>query len=234
MTNTAPTIKPPNSRSRGEITREALIEAALEIFGRDGYQAASTRSIADKAGANQALINYHFKGKEGLYLAVFEYIAEQMSTGMGNTVNEILVEMNEVSGLSSDKRKAFAISSLEKIISRLLHMMNSNLTKHWSNNILREQQFPTAAFDIMNSGPMGDLLKLFTQLVAIAKNISADSEQARLLSLLIFGQVQVLRASRATLLSLMQWDKFGEEQMHSAEKLIFANLHAILNSDNNS
>ncbi|HET6470821.1 MAG TPA: TetR family transcriptional regulator, partial [Pseudomonadales bacterium] len=44
------------SSTRGDQTREALIDAAIEIFGRDGFRAASTRSIADAAGVNQALI----------------------------------------------------------------------------------------------------------------------------------------------------------------------------------
>ena len=59
---------------RGDVTREALIKAAIEIFGRDGFHAASTRAIAERAGANQALIGYHFRGKLGLYHATFEYI----------------------------------------------------------------------------------------------------------------------------------------------------------------
>ena len=231
MTKPNQKISPLNSRSRGENTREALIEAALEIFGRDGYQAASTRSIADKAGANQALINYHFKGKEGLYHAVFEYIAEQMTQGMGQIAEDIRKNLETVENQTKAEQTAFAIASLEKIISRLVHMMNSNLTKHWSTNILREQQSPTAAFDIMNTGPMGRLFKLCTRLVAICKNIPAESEQARMLSLLIFGQVHVLRACRATLLSHMEWESFGEEQMQFAEKLIYQNLRAILQTD---
>lgn len=231
MSNSNSKISSIDSRSRGAITRQALIEAALEIFGRDGYEAASTRSIADKAGANQALINYHFKGKEGLYLAVFEYIAEQMNNGMGSIADEILLVLDAPSALSIEEQQSFALASLQKIISRLVHMMNSNLTKHWSTNILREQQSPTAAFEIMNAGPMGKLFILCTRLVAMAKNIQPDSDQARMLSLLIFGQVHVLRACRATLLSHMQWEKFGEEQMQFAEKLIYSNLHAILQTD---
>ncbi len=49
--------------------QERLLEAALDIFGRDGYEAATTRAIAKKAGVNIAAIPYYYNGKEGLYRA---------------------------------------------------------------------------------------------------------------------------------------------------------------------
>jgi AcrR family transcriptional regulator len=220
-----------SKRARGELTRDALVIAALEIFGRDGYHAASTRDIAELANANQALINYHFKGKQGLYLAVFEHIATQMTSGMGNIATEILGSLDSIQTLPQDQKTEFAISSLERITSRLLHMMNSKLTQHWSNMILREQQHPTAAFDIMHKGPMGRLFSLSTRLIALAKNIEPDSEQAKLLSILLFGQVHILKISRASVLSHMQWKEFGEKEMAIAEQQIFLNLRALLKPD---
>lgn len=230
-TNYSPLKTDPCTRSRGEITRDALIDAAMEVFGRDGFDAASTRDIAERASANQALINYHFKGKQGLYLAVFEHITEQMKNGMGTIIQAIFLEMENIKNsqaISQDQKTEFAINSLEKITSRLVHMMNSKLTRHWSNMILREQQHPTAAFDIMYKGPMGKLFTLTSQLIALAKNINPNSEDARLLSILLFGQVHILKVSRATLLAHMQWEEFGDEQMQLAEKLIFQNIRTLL------
>jgi AcrR family transcriptional regulator len=48
------------------------MDAASEIFGQDGFKAATIRKIATAAHANVAAINYHFQGKQGLYLAVLE------------------------------------------------------------------------------------------------------------------------------------------------------------------
>src|ERR1051325_7635965 len=56
-------------RDRGAQTRAELIEAALDVFSRIGFEGASTRMIAQAAGANLAAIVYHFGGKEALYLA---------------------------------------------------------------------------------------------------------------------------------------------------------------------
>lgn len=55
-------------------TRASLLDAALRCFAQYGYDATSIRLVASKAGKNSSLISYYFKGKEGLYRAVFEQL----------------------------------------------------------------------------------------------------------------------------------------------------------------
>lgn len=50
-------------------TREALINAAGELFAARGLDGTSTRAIAAKAGVNIGGIHYHFGSKENLYSA---------------------------------------------------------------------------------------------------------------------------------------------------------------------
>lgn len=65
-------------RSRGELTRMSLLEAALFFFGERGYEGAGTREIAARAGCNQGLIAFHFGGKEGLYNAALNIAFENL------------------------------------------------------------------------------------------------------------------------------------------------------------
>lgn len=51
-------------------TEAALIKAAMAEFVNKGYDAATTRGIADAAGCSEVLIQRYFNGKEGLLLAV--------------------------------------------------------------------------------------------------------------------------------------------------------------------
>ena len=53
-----------------EITRERVMKAAERLFAERGYEGTSVRAIVAKARVNQAAINYHFAGKEGLYREV--------------------------------------------------------------------------------------------------------------------------------------------------------------------
>lgn len=50
-----------------ESTRDALMNAATELFAARGFDGTKVDQIADTAGANKALISYHFGGKQGLY-----------------------------------------------------------------------------------------------------------------------------------------------------------------------
>lgn len=66
--------------------KERLLEAAIELFGKDGFDGTSVRAIADRAGVSFALIRVAFGSKEGLRNAaerlVFDEIFE-LSTFAG-------------------------------------------------------------------------------------------------------------------------------------------------------
>ena len=60
-----------STRNR-DITIAELLEAAGRLFAAQGYAGCRNQVIADEAGVNKAMINYHFGGKQGLYEAVIE------------------------------------------------------------------------------------------------------------------------------------------------------------------
>jgi AcrR family transcriptional regulator len=62
-----------------DYTRERILKAAHTLFADLGYDGASVRAIVTKAKVNQAAINYHFAGKEGLYRAVLQIAFEALT-----------------------------------------------------------------------------------------------------------------------------------------------------------
>ena len=66
-----------------ERTRQSIVKAAVRLFAEKGYRGTSVRDIVEKAGVNQAAINYHFKGKDGLYLHVLETAFERLKVNSG-------------------------------------------------------------------------------------------------------------------------------------------------------
>ena len=66
---------PPRPKDR-QSTEQALVTAAVEEFSAKGFERATTREIAAKAGCAEALIHRYFKSKEGLLLAIFRSSAK--------------------------------------------------------------------------------------------------------------------------------------------------------------
>ena len=69
-----------------EVAREAILEAAEEVFAREGFDGARIDTIAAEAGYNKSLLFHYFGGKEGLYRA----IVKKLKASMGSELMEPL------------------------------------------------------------------------------------------------------------------------------------------------
>jgi AcrR family transcriptional regulator len=65
---------------RTEATTAALVDAARELFARDGYEATSLDAVAARAGVTKGAVYHHFEGKRQLFEAVFSREIERMTT----------------------------------------------------------------------------------------------------------------------------------------------------------
>jgi AcrR family transcriptional regulator len=59
-------------------TSTTLLEAAKKVLRQNGYSGLSTRDVAAAAGAPLSQIHYHFGSKQGMMLALFEYLNAQL------------------------------------------------------------------------------------------------------------------------------------------------------------
>jgi AcrR family transcriptional regulator len=53
-------------------TREAILDAARQVFARQGYQGATIRGVAELAGVDPALVHHYFGTKQGLFVAAVQ------------------------------------------------------------------------------------------------------------------------------------------------------------------
>lgn len=81
----APPAKPPARRpqQRSVDTRERLVDAALAVFGDLGFEGASTREIARRAGVALAALPYHFTTKDALWRAAADRIFGELTARIG-------------------------------------------------------------------------------------------------------------------------------------------------------
>jgi AcrR family transcriptional regulator len=72
-----PVVEGTGRRRDKEATKQALLAAGLQVFAQRGYDAATTREVAQAAGVNEQLIQRYFGGKGGLLLAIIERFGEE-------------------------------------------------------------------------------------------------------------------------------------------------------------
>jgi AcrR family transcriptional regulator len=76
-------ISKPRKRGRprgrtpgGEATRRRLYEAAIGLIGERGYEAATLRDVATRAGVSPALLYRYFPNKRSVVLALYDQVSE--------------------------------------------------------------------------------------------------------------------------------------------------------------
>ncbi|MGL5811084.1 MAG: TetR family transcriptional regulator [Nocardioides sp.] len=65
-------MPPAESASRGDRTRQTIVDAALELFDEGGYDATTMRAIATRAGVSLGSAYYYFGSKEHLIQGFYE------------------------------------------------------------------------------------------------------------------------------------------------------------------
>ncbi len=69
---------------------DAILDSAETVFANSGYQGATMREIAERAGVAQGLIHYHFKTKEDLFEAMISRRSEHINQGRADLLGAIL------------------------------------------------------------------------------------------------------------------------------------------------
>jgi AcrR family transcriptional regulator len=71
-------------------TRQRIIDAAIQLFADQGFDATSVRDITTAASCNVAAVNYHFGGKEKLYVeAARSLLGDIQGTRMATLGDEL-------------------------------------------------------------------------------------------------------------------------------------------------
>jgi AcrR family transcriptional regulator len=73
---------------RRQLTRDALVAAAAEVFTAKGFHAASLDEIADAAGFTRGAIYSNFGSKEELLFAVYDRLDDMSLAGMADAMDE--------------------------------------------------------------------------------------------------------------------------------------------------
>ena len=118
-------------------TREALLDAAADLFSERGYQGVGIREIVDRAQANIAAIKYYFGSKSDLYVEAVRRTMERQRTSAAWEV---------LSGAGVAKRAA-AVSLIRFIRMFLERLMEADGQNAAVCLMMREAAEPSEAID---------------------------------------------------------------------------------------
>jgi AcrR family transcriptional regulator len=77
---------PGRREAEARATREALIQAALELFTERGYSGVGTEEIVARAKVTRGALYHHFTDKRDLFRAVFERVEADLMERIGATM----------------------------------------------------------------------------------------------------------------------------------------------------
>jgi len=160
-----------------EATRARLIESAGQVFAEHGFQAATVRDICTRAGANIAAVNYHFRDKAGLYLAVLRH---SMTAGGGQP------EPRDAALHASTPEEALRLM----VNAMLLRMHNPAIGRACHLRIMvHELAQPTDALPRVVEEIIGPNYAAMRQILSRLLNRPPDDDITRLCAHSIIGQV---------------------------------------------
>lgn len=204
-------------------TREALIRAGLDLFGRHGYEASSIREIAQVAGVNSAGIAYHFGGKDGLRQAC----AEAVVATMKQRVFGAAAAMPPLDGLAPEAAVELMLGIVGRVTAFAAQAPESETIARF---VIREMMEPTAAFETLYEGLVGPVHGQVCRLWAAATGMEPEAQETKLAVFATIGQVIYFRLARPAVMRRMGWDAIDTVQSEAIADVIRANVRASIAS----
>lgn len=212
---------------RSDVTREKLLTASLDVFGRYGFDGASTRKLADSAGVNLQAIPYYFGSKEGLYVATAEYLTSIIGEHVGEVRQKIGARLVELDSRGEPLAETEARNFLTEIVQTMVVLFVSRQSESWARFLIREQMEPTEAFARVYEGVMRPMIEIGRRLIGAIIREDPGSEHVKLRTLSFVGSLLVFRMAHAAVLAQMEWEVIGQEQVEIVRSLA-AELVAVL------
>jgi AcrR family transcriptional regulator len=197
----------PDPAARRPDTAEDLLSAGIDLFGRHGYEAVSTRALAEAAGANVSAIRYHFGGKDGLYLACLDAVVDSVRPRLAQA-RDLAAHARELAG---DDPRARAVL-VERVVRAVLEgFLGHPELRRFLPLVLRELLVPGDGFPRLYEALPRPLHETLTELVAWLDDRPADDPATIVRTHALLGSLVVFHLGRPILLA-----RLGAEDLDAA------------------
>ena len=175
---------------KGEETRQRILAAALAVFGASGFDAVTTRRIAEHAGVKLPALTYYFGGKEGLYRACAHDIVQRWREGVGAVALEAQKLLQGTPPGTSPAAPADAACQLKRLMGGLAHfLLSAGEGESRTLFVQREIASPGPAFEILYAELWRPGIELAAALIERAAAGGIDSAASRVRAAMMIGSL---------------------------------------------
>ncbi|MEQ4567078.1 TetR family transcriptional regulator [Paenarthrobacter sp. CAP02] len=153
-------------------TRARIRDAAIGLFGREGFARATVRSVATKAGVSPGLVIHHFGSKAGLREACDQHVLSQTATQGREKTDPGTTRMLIQDYLNHPDEYADEIAYIRRALSD-----ESDAGNAFFDGVVNQTE------DIINAGIQAGTIRAFADIRATAVVIASNS-----LSMLMLGR----------------------------------------------
>ncbi|HEY1609851.1 MAG TPA: CerR family C-terminal domain-containing protein [Paraburkholderia sp.] len=205
-----PRRSPDGGYARGDETRRRIVDAAIGLFGQHGFDGASTRDIAARAGVNAPALQYYFENKEGVYRACAQTLAEESWQAFAPAVQRA----REALERNADKPAlidAF-IDIQEAVADRMF--MKQHATAEQRLFFAREQAGgePDIGTQILMERVRIPLNEVCAALLERITGVAASDRLTLVRMLSLHGQLLFFHVAQNTTMRLLHWDDIDDEK----------------------
>lgn len=186
-----------------------LLLAAIELFGRDGYAAVSTRALSEHAGTNVSSIKYHFGGKKDLYAAAVDHVIETLTP----RIQFAIAAFEQGRDLAGDDPQMQARLIRQLINNLLQFFLGSDDVRHFMPFVLREFFVPGPYFSRFYEALPRHLHELFTGAVAMVEGSDPEAPETIIRAHSVIGQIMFFHVGRPILFARLGWQEYTPERV---------------------
>jgi AcrR family transcriptional regulator len=210
--------------ARASDARERLLRAAIDVFGQRGFAGASTRMIANAAGVNLQAINYYFGGKQGLYLAAADHIADRIGAQIGPTGRRAQARFaRRGNAISPDEARQMLAAMLGSVAGLLFDEEWTPVARF----IVREQMDPTEAFDRLYTRVMEPNIEVARRIVGTITGQDPRSMRVRLRTMSLMGSIIFFRIAHAAARRQLGWTEMGRRELAAIRELVHETVASV-------
>lgn len=194
---------------RGDETRAGLIDVAITLFGRHGFDGVATRELASAAGTNISSIQYHFGNKDGLYRTALEQVTAEIQS----LVEPRLANLERGIREAGDNPEQLAALARAFAESWARGVLSERGTQRRFPFVMRELTFPSDHFDLIYERFYKRFLDVLAMLVAASKRTERADTATRIRSHAALHVLMCFLEGQAVFWRQMGWKRYTPDRV---------------------